>query len=113
MKSVEVRSVVVDGTEFRLGHRHALPYFDQRKGETVGRMRDTAFVRVVPASRFSAAGARERASLVQGLIALATHRADGVIWLRLEVAGTASALPDGRPAPRRHALLARRTRQAR
>ncbi|KOX33952.1 hypothetical protein ADK67_04890 [Saccharothrix sp. NRRL B-16348] len=103
VKPVEVRSVVVDETEFRLEHRHTLPYFDQRKGETVGRMRDTAFVRAVPAAPFSAAGARETARLVQDLITLATHRAAGVIWLRLEVAGTESVLPDGRPAPRRHA----------
>lgn len=103
VKPVETQSVVVDGTEFRLQHRHTLPFFDQRKGGTVGRMRDTAFVRVVPADPFPVGGAWEAASLVQDLIALATHRAAGMIWLRLEVAETDSALPDGRPAPRRSA----------
>jgi hypothetical protein len=103
VKPVDVRSVVVNGTEFRLEHRHTLPFFDQRTGETVGRMRDTAFVRVVPATQFSAAGARETARLVQDLITLATHRAAGVIWLRLEVAVTEPVLPDGRPMPRRYA----------
>lgn len=104
VKPVEAQSVVVDGTEFRLSHRHTLPFFDQRKGGTVGRMRDTAFVRVVPADPFSAGGAREAASLVQDLISLATHRAAGVVWLRLEVAETEpSLLPDGRPIPPRHA----------
>ncbi|MFD9868648.1 hypothetical protein ACFXI8_02685 [Streptomyces niveus] len=81
-----------------------MPFFDQRKDGTVGRMRDTAFVRVVPAAPFSLDGAREAASLVQDLISLATHRAAGLIWLRLGVAETEPAvLPDGRPAPKRRA----------
>lgn len=66
-------------------------------------MRDAAFVRAVPADPFSADEARATAGLVQDLIALATHRAAGVIWLRLEVARTESVLPDGRRAPRRYA----------
>jgi hypothetical protein len=103
VKPVEVQSVVVDGTEFRLDHRHTLPFFDERKGGTVGRMRDAAFVRAVPADPFSAGGARATAGLVQDLIALATHRAAGVIWLRLEVVGTESVLSNGRPALRQHA----------
>lgn len=103
VKPVETQSVVVDGTEFRLEHRHTLPFFDQRKGGTVGRMRDTAFVRAVPTDPFSVSEARATASLVQDLIALATHRAAGVIWLRLEVAGTEPVVPNGRVAPRRHA----------
>lgn len=32
VKPVEVQSVVVDRTEFRLEHRHTLPFFDERKG---------------------------------------------------------------------------------
>ncbi|WPB91130.1 ApeA N-terminal domain 1-containing protein [Streptomyces malaysiensis] len=103
VEPVETQSVVVDETEFRLEHRHTLPFFDQRKGGTVGRMRDAAFVRAVPAAPFSVSEARATASLVQDLIALATHRAAGVIWLRLQVAGTESARPNGRPAPRQHA----------
>ncbi|MFI6723187.1 HEPN domain-containing protein [Streptomyces atratus] len=104
VKPAQTRSALVDGTEFRLQHEHTLPFFDQRKGGTVGRMRDTAFVRVAPAAPFSLGGAREAASLVQDLISLATHQAAGVIWLRLEVAETVPALlPDGRPAPRRRA----------
>jgi hypothetical protein len=85
VKPPEATSIVVDGTEFRLAHRHTLPCFDQRRGETVGRMRDTAFVRIVPADPFSLSSAQDAASLVQDLIALATHRAAGVIWLRLEL----------------------------
>ena len=88
VKPVEIQSVVVHGTEFRLVHRHTLPSFEHRKGGTIGRMRDTAFVRVVPTDPLSLSGALEMASMVQDLIALATHRAVGVIWLRLEVAET-------------------------
>jgi len=93
VKRVESQSVTVDGTEFRLAHRYTLPSLDQRKGGTVGHMRDTAFVRAIPADPFSAGKARETASLVQDLVALAMHRAAGVIWLRLEVAGTDWVLP--------------------
>ncbi|WP_328768923.1 hypothetical protein [Streptomyces sp. NBC_00286] len=103
VKPVAAQSVAVDGTEYRLMHTHTLPSFDQRKGGTVGRMRDTASVRAVPSEPFALSAALETASLVQDLIALATHRAAGVIRLRLEVAGTESVLPNGRPVPRRHA----------
>lgn len=103
VKPVEAQSVVVDDTEYRLVHTHTLPYFDRRKGGTVGRMRDTVSIRVTPAEPFSLNGALQAASLVQDLISLATHRAAGVIWLRLEVAGTESVLPDGRTLPCRRA----------
>lgn len=103
VKPVEAQSVVVDGTEYRLAHTHTLPFFEQRKGVTIGRMQDTVFVRVTPAKPFALSTALKAASLVQDLIALATHRAAGVIWLRLEVAGTESVLPSGQPAPRRGA----------
>lgn len=103
VKPSEAQSVVVDGTEFRLSHRHTLPFFDQRKGETVGRMRDTAFVRIVPTDPFSLTGALGAASLVQDLISLATHRAAGVIWLRLQLAEADSAARSDRPSLRRNA----------
>jgi hypothetical protein len=104
VKPVETRSALVDGIEFRLQHQHTVPFFDQRKGGTVGRMHDTVFVRVVPPTPYSLAGAREAAGLVQDLVSLATHQAAGLIWLRLEVAQTEPRLlPDGRPAPRRRA----------
>lgn len=95
VKPVEAQSVVVDGTEFRLDHRHTLPFFDERKGGTVGRMRDSAFVRAVSAETCSVSGALATANLVQDLISLAMHRAAGVIWLRLEVAGSGSVVPNG------------------
>ncbi|WP_331460402.1 HEPN domain-containing protein [Arthrobacter sp. zg-Y916] len=104
VEPVETQSVVIDGTEFSLQHRHTLPFFDERKGSTVGRMRDTAFMRVVPVGPFSLDRAREVASLVQDLISLATHRAAGLICLRVEVAETEpTLLPDGHPSPRRRA----------
>lgn len=103
VKPVKAQAVVVDGTEYRLAHTHTLPYFDQRKGGSVGRMRDTVSIQVSPAEPFALNAALKAASLVQDLIALATHRAAGIIWLRLEVSGTESYLPDGRPLPRRRA----------
>jgi hypothetical protein len=103
VKPVETQSVMVDGTEYRLVHTHTLPFFDQRKGETVGRMSDTVSIQVIPAEPFALSSALKAARMMQDLIALATHRAAGVIWLWLEVAETQSLLPDGQPLPRRHA----------
>ena len=71
VKPVEDQSVVVDGTEYRLVHTHTLPFFDQRKGGSVGRMRDTASIRVHPAEPFALNAALKVASLVQDLISLA------------------------------------------
>ncbi|MEU5934560.1 HEPN domain-containing protein [Micromonospora sp. NPDC047187] len=103
VKPSEAQSIVVHGTEFRLLHRHTLPFFDQRRGGTVGRMRDTAFVRIVNTDPFSLNDALDAASLVQDLIALATHRAAGVIWLRLQLAEADSASRGDRPSLRRDA----------
>ena len=64
---------------------------------------DTASIRIAPAEPFALSVALKEASLVQDLIALAAHRAAGVIWLRLEVAGTESVLPNGQLVPRRSA----------
>lgn len=101
VKPVEAQSVKVEGTEYRLEHRHTLPFFDERKGATVGRTRDTAFVRAVPAEPFSVGEAWKTARLVQDLVSLATHRAAGMIWLQVELSEAEPALPNGRPAPRR------------
>ena len=90
VKPVEAQSVEVDGTEYRLQHTHTMPKFDQRKGTTMGRMRDTTSIRITPSDSFTLSAALNAAKLVQDLIALATHRAAGIIWLRLEVAGTRS-----------------------
>ena len=102
VKPIESRSVTVDGTEFVLAHRHTLPYFDHRRGGTTGRVRDTAFVRIVPAEADSFSTALRSASLVQDLVAMATHRAAGVIWLRLELLRDDRVAADGRPQQRRN-----------
>ena len=66
-------------------------------------MRDVVSIRVRWAEPSALKTALEAASLVQDLIALATHRAAGVIWLQLELAGTKALLPDGRMLPPRRA----------
>lgn len=103
VKPVNAETVTVDGTEYSLVHTHTLPFFDRRKGRTVGRMRDTASIRIRRAEPFTLRAGLDAASLIQDLIALATHRAAGVIWLQLEVAGTETVLPNGLPSPRRRA----------
>lgn len=89
------QSVLVDKTKFTLDHRHTLPSFDQLRGVTVGRACDTALVRVDPAEAQSVADAKTFARQVQDLIALATHRAAGVIWLRLKVTVAGAESPPG------------------
>lgn len=103
VKPVAAQTVTVEGTEYSLVHTHTLPFFDRRKGRTVGRMQDTASICVCQADPFTLRAALDAASLIQDLIALATHRAAGVIWLQLEVAGTETVLPNGQPLPRRRA----------
>ncbi|MCI7306385.1 MAG: hypothetical protein MR522_09030 [Trueperella sp.] len=103
VKPVEAQTVTVDGTEYRLAHTHTLPSFDHCKGRTVGRMCDTASVRVCRAEPFTLSAALEATRLIQDLISLAIHRAAGVIWLRLEVAETKSVPPEEHPLSRRRA----------
>jgi hypothetical protein len=98
VRPVEAQSVEVDGTEYCLIHTHTLPFFDHRKGETIGRMRDAASIRITPSDPFTLRAALKAAKLVQDLIALATHRAAGMIWLRLQVPGTESVTSNGAPA---------------
>ena len=90
-------SVEVGDVEFVLAHRHTLPYFDQRRGATVGRVRDTAFIRITSHEPCSLSDALGFARLIQDLISLATHRAAGVIWLRLRVPSQEPATAGGRP----------------
>ena len=106
VKPVAAQSVTVNDTEYRLEHTHTLPFWDWSRGKTVGRMRDVVSIRVRWAEPSALKTALEAASLVQDLIALATHRAAGVIWLQLELAGTKAFLPDGRmlPPPRADVL---------
>ena len=94
---VEEPSVEVGGAQFVLAHRHTLPYFDQRRGSTVGRVRDTAFIRIKPNQPCSLSDAMRFTRLIQDLISLATHRAAGVIWLRLRVPSPEPASAGGRP----------------
>ncbi len=84
-KPLESTSVLVDGTEFTLGHRRNPPYFDERRGRTTARIRDTAYLQVAPPEACSLAEATVSAKSLQDLISLATHRAAGVIWLRLKL----------------------------
>lgn len=94
---VDEPSVEVDGAEFVLAHRHTLPYFERCRGVTVGRVRDTAFVRIKPDRRCSFSEVMVFARFVQDLISLATHRAAGVIWLRLRIPSPETATAGGRP----------------
>ena len=103
VKPVAAQSATVNNTEYRLEHTHTLPFWDWSRGNTVGRMRDVVSIRVRWAEPSALKTALEAASLVQDLIALATHRAAGVIWLQLELAGTKALLPDGRMLPPRRA----------
>lgn len=78
------QKVSVNETTYTLKHRCTWHLRDYLRGSTVISVRDTTFVRVDPAKCCSLNDAKDFAHLVQDLIALATHRAAGVIWLRLK-----------------------------
>lgn len=97
VKPVNEPSVVADGTTITLAHQHTLPHFDERRGETVGRMRDTAFVRFQPESPYALTAARDHAKAVQDLVSLATNRASGLLWMRLRMPPEEREHPEGYP----------------
>ncbi|WP_061211769.1 HEPN domain-containing protein [Dermabacter hominis] len=96
-KPMESTSVLVDGTEYSLEHLRNPPYFDELRGRTTARMRDTVFLQVAPRGACSFEEALASMKSLQDLISLATHRAAGVIWLRLKLTG------DG-PGAERHPM---------
>lgn len=102
VQPVRTQSVLVGTTWYRLEHAHTRPFFDQRKGATVGGIRDTVSVRVIPGAPFTLSVALREARLVQDLISLATHRAAGMLWLRLEVAGSPGRTADVLYTPAAH-----------
>lgn len=90
-------SVVVDGTTITLAHEHTMPRFDESRGQTIGRMKDTDFIRFQPASPFSLGTAQELAEMTQDLVSLATHRASAFLWLRLRMPPEDREYPQGYP----------------
>lgn len=97
VEPVEEPSVVVDGTTITLVHEHTLLHFDDRRGHTVGRMKDTVFVRFQPEKAISLAVAKEQAKAIQDLVSLATHRACAILWLRLRLPPEDKDYPEGYP----------------
>lgn len=90
-------SVVVDGTTVTLAHEHTLPRFEEVRGQTIGRMKDTVFIRFQPKNAISLVTARELAKAVQDLVSLATHRASAILWLRLRMPPEDRDYPEGYP----------------
>jgi len=77
--------VVVDGISMTLSHEHTLPYFDERRGQTVGRMKDSVLVQFQPEAPFSLDAAFDHAKAIQDLVSLATYRACAILRLRLQM----------------------------
>jgi hypothetical protein len=102
-------SVVVDSTTITLAHEHTLPHFDDRRGQTIGQMKDTVFVRFRPASPISLVTARELATAIQDLVSLATHRASAMLWIRLRMPPEERDYPDGYPVRNREVAVYFRT----
>lgn len=83
---VEPQNADVDDGRVHLVHGVSEPYFADRRGETIARMRDTSYLRIVPDKPFSLQDTWTSVKIMQDLISLATHRAAGLIWLRLGMA---------------------------
>lgn len=97
VKPTEEPSVVVDGTTITLAHEHTLPHFEDGRGQTIGRMKDTVFTRVRPENPISLDAAKELAKAMQDLVSLATHRACAILWLRLKMPPEDREYPEGYP----------------
>ncbi|MBK6871213.1 MAG: hypothetical protein IPG94_07395 [Kineosporiaceae bacterium] len=98
---VEEPTVLLDGIKITLAHEHTLPHFDQLRGETVARMRDTVFVRFEPESPYTLSTARDHAQAIQDLVSLATHRGSGLLWMQLRLApGTSNTVDEHPQVPR-------------
>lgn len=97
VKPLDEPFVVVDGIAMTLAHEHTLPYFVESRGQTIGRMRDSVFVRFNPEEQISLAAARELATILQDLVSLATHRASALLWLRLRMPPRERDYPEGYP----------------
>lgn len=100
IKPVASQSVEIDDVEFCLVNQHTLPFFEYSKGQTVGRVCDTVWMRIKSKSPISLNYALDKVKLVQDLISFATDRASGVIWLRLELSQGGCELPNGKRLPR-------------
>ncbi len=95
---VEDPSVTVNGVVTSLVHEHTLPNFEHTRDGTLGRMRETRFVRFQPPEPWSVATAQEHAKMVQDLLSLALHRPCGLLWVRLRMPPEERDSPDGYPA---------------
>ncbi len=95
---VDEPSVVVNGMTITLAHEHTLPRFEESRGQTIGRMKDTVFVRFRPESPISLGTVWELAKALQDLVSLATHRASAILWIRLRM------LPEKRDSPEGHSV---------
>lgn len=90
----ERSSVVVDDTEYALEHGLSTRT-GTCSGSTTASIRDTSYVQISRSEPCSVTRAFDFAKSIQDLVSLATHRAAGVIWLRLQLA-------DHGPAADRH-----------
>lgn len=97
VKPMADQSVTVADTVTSLAHEHTLPYFEHIRGGTLGRMRETRFVRFQPAEPWSLATAKDHAKMVQDLLSLALHRPCGLLWMRLRMLPEERAYPEGFP----------------
>ncbi|WP_422121358.1 hypothetical protein [Propionibacterium freudenreichii] len=77
--------------KWTLAHVLTLPTIDYFRGSTVARTSETAIVRATPDQPCTLNDALRFTRLLQDLVSLATHRAAGVIWLRLTIPAARSS----------------------
>lgn len=104
---VDGRSTRYLTTTIRLERHQTLPYFEHRRGSTLGRMTDAAALYVEPDEPASLAELRQTAHAMQDLLSLATHRVSAVLWLTLRMPPEDRERPEGYPViPRDVSLYA-------
>lgn len=90
-------TVTVEGTTITLAHEFRLPKVDQSRGQTVGQIKDTAFIKFQSEGPITLETAQERARSIQDLVSFATHRASAVLWLILMMPREQRNYPEGFP----------------
>jgi hypothetical protein len=106
---VEKHEVIVDGTKIGLHHYLTLPKYLHERGGTMGYVRDTAVLSVVPDLPSSLRDLDELIHSMQDLVSLAVHRGAAVLWVQFLLPPSDRDRPEGYPErPRRVDVYQRR-----
>lgn len=110
LTALDSRSARYGNTTLRLGHYQTTPWYDRRRGRTVGRMTHHTVLRVEPDEPAALRDLSQVVHAVRDLVSLATHRACGLLWLVLTLPQEEGERAEGYPVvPREVDVYAQQT----